>query len=383
VTLTTASLTSLPAHKHAVEGAAGRLDCLQVLRGMAAAMVVLYHSGTLFAVHTQQLLWHNIFRAGFSGVEIFFVLSGLVIYWVHGRDIGQASRARGFVMRRGFRLLPVYFVVVALKALKDPAGVALSTLITALLLLPAYPPFINVSWTLSYELFFYSLFLLWIVLPKGPWSILPMLVLPAFALLPVPPVSPGSALADWVRFLFNPHLLEFGFGVAVAWLLRRFGPASLAVARSLLSLGTAVYLGAVVLGTWLATASPSAATRSAYQKAEQHSNWVFDNGVLFFGFPAALIVAALLSLELRGTLRIPFRKPLAWMGDVSYSLYLTHGFVIHLALSQLDFRGLAVGFPGVLVLVWAACLLMAWLFYRAIEVPALQLGRLFSSRRSV
>jgi exopolysaccharide production protein ExoZ len=361
---------------------AAKLDCLQVLRGVAAAMVVLYHTGTLFAVHTGHLLWGNVFRAGFSGVEVFFVLSGLVIFWVHGSDIGRPERARSFVFRRGFRLLPVYFVVVALKALKDPSAVALSTLLAALLLLPAYPPFVNVSWTLSYELFFYGMFLLWILLPKGRWSVLPMGVMLLLALLPAPQVPAGSVLHDWLRFLFNPHLLAFIFGVAVGWLLRRFGPAPSGLAFALTAAGLLAFVGAAWWGTHLSIQAMGNPSRSAYELAELQSNWVFDAGVLCFALPAALLIGGLLSLELRGLLRIPLRRPLAWLGDISYSLYLTHGFVIHLFLSRVEFRAWAVTSPAILALVWAAALLLAWLFYRLVEVPSIRLGRHFSSKRS-
>lgn len=372
------SAPAAPAAPHT--DSAAKLDCLQVLRGVAALMVVLYHSGTLYAVNTGQVLWGNVFRAGFSGVEVFFVLSGLVIYWVHGADIGQPARARSFVMRRGFRLLPVYWCVVVLKALKDPAAVSVSALLTAVLLLPAYPPFINVSWTLSYELLFYAAFLLWIVLPRGAWTLLPLALLVLPALLPAPVVEQAGALQDWVRFVFNPHLLVFVFGVAIGWLLRRFGPAPVALSRALVAVGVLAFAAAAVAGTLLSNRLLNQSGRTAYEVAELQSNGVFDVGVWVFGLPAALAVAGLMSLELRGRLAIPFGAALAWLGDVSYSLYLTHGFVIHLFLSRPAFRNALDAFPALLLLVWCAALLTAWLFYRLIEVPALRLGRRFAGR---
>lgn len=376
----------LPAHETASrvgQSAAGaKLESLQVLRGIAAAMVVLYHTGTLYAVNVGDVLWGNVFRAGFAGVEVFFVLSGLVIYWVHAGDIGQPQRARSFLIRRGFRLLPVYWVVVALKALKDHAVVSAPMLLTAVFLLPAYPPFINVSWTLTYELFFYALFLLWIVLPKGWWSVLPIALLVLPAVTPAPAVAAGSVLQDLVRFLFNQHLLAFAFGVGVGWAIKRFGAAGHRSALAMIAIGLAAFLAAAAAGTVLVNQAAGVSAATAYEFAELRSNAVFDAGVWTFALPAALLIAGLLSLELRGRLRIPLRRPLGWLGDVSYSLYLTHGFVIHLGLRQPDVRSVIETAPIALVVLWGAVLLVAWLFYRAIEVPALRLGQRLASRRS-
>jgi peptidoglycan/LPS O-acetylase OafA/YrhL len=360
-------------------GPAPRLDSLQMLRGVAACMVMLYHSGSLFAVHTGQLLWNNIFRAGFSGVEVFFVLSGAVIYWVHGSDIGQAGRARNFLVRRGFRLFPVYWAVMLVKVLKDPASVTGATFFTALLLLPAAPPFINVSWTLTYELLFYAAFLLWIVVPVSRVSVFawPMWILLALAVLPAPDVGAASYAKVWLDFLFNPHLAVFVFGVVVAWTLRRHGPVSPPIASAMVGLGLVAFVTAAVAGTWLSNAAGASLASTAYDIAERQSNWVFDIGVVVFGVPAACVVMGLLSLELRGRFRIPAAGILVWLGDVSYSLYLTHAFVIHLVLSRSEFRAALVSHPVWIVAVWLLAIGIAWLLYRCVEVPAMALGRRF------
>lgn len=55
-------------------------DTLQLLRGIAAMLVVFYH-GT----HTELL---NIFKLGYMGVDLFFVLSGFIILYIHFSDFG-------------------------------------------------------------------------------------------------------------------------------------------------------------------------------------------------------------------------------------------------------------------------------------------------------
>jgi exopolysaccharide production protein ExoZ len=358
-----------------------KLDSLQALRGIAAMMVVVYHTGTLYAVHTGQVLMGNVMRAGFAGVDVFFVLSGLVIFWVHGRDIGQPQQAGRFVVKRAFRLLPVYWVVVGLKLLKDPSALSGGALLATLLLLPTATPFINVSWTLSYELVFYFLFFLVIVLPRGWPSLLPLASMAMLALLPTPDVGANAFVGYLLRFIFNPHLAEFLFGVAVGWALRRYGAPSVKICAGLALVGLLAFLAAAAVGTVWSMSLTTQAGFTAYEVAELHSNAIFTHAVWWLGLPAALVIAGVVGLELQGRLRMPWRGPLVWVGDLSYSLYLTHGFVVHGLLSWAFFRSVATDHPAVLLLAWLGTLLLARVFYQFIEVPAMELGRRLTAKK--
>jgi hypothetical protein len=59
-------------------------DTLQLLRGIAAMLVVFYH-GT----HTDFL---GFFKFGYMGVDLFFVLSGFIILYIHFTDFGVKHR---------------------------------------------------------------------------------------------------------------------------------------------------------------------------------------------------------------------------------------------------------------------------------------------------
>lgn len=81
---------------------AGRvhLDGLQVIRGIAALAVVLFHEQELtsFGPHAVSNNWFTaLFKFGYAGVDIFFVLSGFLIVYVHYGDIGRPSRISGGV----------------------------------------------------------------------------------------------------------------------------------------------------------------------------------------------------------------------------------------------------------------------------------------------
>jgi exopolysaccharide production protein ExoZ len=134
---------------------------IQILRGIAASLVVLHHtleeSGASTAPPTSPD-WLTTFGA--SGVDIFFVISGFIMLhtsYPRGRPPVQPI---DFVVKRVSRIYPFYwfcvFVALALWSVGffrklDPTFWSINR---ALLLLPADKPVISVSWTLVYEIYF-------------------------------------------------------------------------------------------------------------------------------------------------------------------------------------------------------------------------------------
>ena len=57
------------------------LELIQVFRGAAATMVVLYHVGSINHFYSPFL--GNVFGFGHSGVDFFFILSGFIMLYVH------------------------------------------------------------------------------------------------------------------------------------------------------------------------------------------------------------------------------------------------------------------------------------------------------------
>src|SRR5262249_9117978 len=88
-----------------------QLDGIQAARGIAALLVVAFHLTGL-----SQRLWNQTFAGGFfafgwAAVDLFFVLSGFIIYYVHGRDIVRPERLRPYAWRRFARIYPIYAIV--------------------------------------------------------------------------------------------------------------------------------------------------------------------------------------------------------------------------------------------------------------------------------
>lgn len=78
-----------------------RLPALDVLRGIAILMVLIHHY--VPESMTIPLLW--------SGVDMFFVLSGFLISGILLDNVGAANYFSAFYLRRAARILPLYWIV--------------------------------------------------------------------------------------------------------------------------------------------------------------------------------------------------------------------------------------------------------------------------------
>ena len=344
------------------------LKDVQALRGLAAVMVMCYYTGTIFAVTTNTLLFDNLFRGGFLGVDVFFVLSGFVMYLVHNSDFGDSSALYSFVTKRVLRIFPVYWLVLLAKLIREQQPVDLVVLLCAVFLIP-FPrePFITVAWTLSYELLFYSAVALMIVLPKGWLTLVPPAVLLAFGLLPAPSMGESNSVASvLLDFPFNSHLIEFLMGLGVGWVLAtRHVTKRLATVMVMLSL---VWLVAVFFaGTWLAMPGGNSYVVNAYEWAEVRGNAVFDLGVWLIGLPFSALLLGLVVMEQhRRRAFVPF---LEFLGDISYSLYLLHGAVIFALMSIPAVAGALVKNQWMVCFVMLFAVGVSVFFHHAIEKP--------------
>jgi exopolysaccharide production protein ExoZ len=152
-------------------GSSANVRSMEGLRGFAVFLVFLVHYVTLSEPLVDQLPGLTAFTGavhtvGNAGVDLFFVLSGYLIY---GSLIARPQPFLAFMARRVQRIYPVFLAVLAVYVLlsflspqdsKFPPGLAASAIYLAenILLLPGlFPiePIITVAWSLSYEMFYY------------------------------------------------------------------------------------------------------------------------------------------------------------------------------------------------------------------------------------
>ena len=306
------------------QGAAGnaagmRTDFLsiQYLRGLAAAGVLLFHSSQRAGAA---------FGAGASGVDVFFVISGFIMWTVSAR---RAAGPGDFLLRRAGRIAPLYWTVTLLVVSIDLLRPSVFPnmrldaphVIQSLLFLPHRDPMGDIApvivpgWTLNYEAFFYIVFAFTLLIPAGrrAWSLtaaLGGLCLVGLFL----PHGRWAALDTYT----DPLVLEF---VAGAWLAKAAAAGRLG---GMVAAWIAIGLGLLILAVVAVTGADV-------------RGWA---RLVYWGLPALLIVWGALSLE--GSSRVPNFAPLKLLGDASYSIYLAHGLALSLAFKLIG--GLALPF---------------------------------------
>ena len=207
---------------------AGNVGVLDVLRSAAILLVFGSHFGDFFSA-SPQIHRFPLFVYGWSGVDLFFVLSGLLIgtqLWRELKATGSIRIGR-FLLRRGARIWPLYFSFVLLFALLIPLAHRPSTGIGAdLFCISNYVQGqLIVGWSLSTEEQFYILAPLVLIAlaaikidPRRCW------IFPALALL-ILPVSravtihtghaTASGIPDWRTLYFPIHTHADGLAIGL------------------------------------------------------------------------------------------------------------------------------------------------------------------------
>ena len=286
------------------------LRSIQAARGLAALAVVFYHDALLFERGAGLVLFGGAGQYGYMGVPFFFVLSGFIIGYAHFADLGRPDRLRRFLRKRFLRVYPLYWVLSALFILAALAGMgepdfsyAPAELAQAHLLihfLPSSgPPPLKVAWTLFYEVRFYLVFALAIVFPRAT------LWLASAWLTTIAALTPWNALStEWLSY-WN---LAFPIGLLAYVLFKDLAPSA---GPSICGVGIAAILAMICF-----TPIP-----------DFHGGRSVPMVGMMTGFAAMILGLALVERERD----VPIPRSLTFLGNASFSLYLSHSAVISLA----------------------------------------------------
>jgi len=331
---------------------------IQALRGIAALIVMLVHSVAMpvdVGMGNLVALWGAI---GPAGVDLFFVISGFIIATVAVDAGGRVktrfalSEAAVFGLKRGARVYPIYWVVFGAALIAKSYGVFLAPaavpdqpLWQLFFLVNPTNNIVMLAWTLVHELYFYVVVtILLAVFPRNMFRALFLwaLVTLSFSFYLALRRDPLGGLVP-----FNPMIVEFIFGIVIAYLIRT-GATSHAI-------------GCISLGlVWFAV--------GAYEN-HNYGSWQPWQRTLAFGPSSALIVYGFLAAEIR----FGWISAKAWrrLGDASYSLYIWHQLIFFCLLKLAQHHGWFEKIPGhYLVPMWMVGVL-AWSFmsYYLIETP--------------
>jgi peptidoglycan/LPS O-acetylase OafA/YrhL len=279
----------------------GTLNTLQAGRGLAAIAVVLFHAdATLSLPKYFGASPMPLATGGHSGVHFFFVLSGLIMIMVHGKDIGSGFPPLEFWWKRARRILPPLWAALGLTlacqylVFRELPG-AWAVLNSFTVAPVKVEDILAVEWTLRHEAAFYLLFglLIWRfrfgMALMGAWAV-------------------GSLVGG----LFGANGLLSG-----VWLS----------ANNLLFLAGCA-LGLVVRSQWVVPRPALVAAAGAVTFAGTWALHVLEVElapllpIMGFGLGSCALLLGSIALERAGRISVP--KVLSWLGDASYSIYLVH-----------------------------------------------------------
>ncbi|WGM31913.1 acyltransferase [Brevundimonas sp. NIBR11] len=292
------------------------LVSIQYLRAAAALGVVVWHAQGQVGIPETQVLQ--------AGIEIFFVISGYVMWLILGQ---RPTSPMVFLQKRLARIVPLYWLLTSIMVvlllvapqLLQSTRFDLPHVIASYLFV-AWPnpvetaglkPVMIPGWTLNYEMAFYLLLAVGLTMKgawRGPFVIGVLLVLAALSPLPMPPIA---------GFYVSPFMAELALGVGLAMVMPR-------LPKTWLNHGVAIFIagvGLLILG-------------GSMIDADAHGRLVL------LALPAVLIVGGLVAIEQAG--RLPSIPVLKGVGDASYPLYMIHPVLLSAMAQAMKLAGLTV-----------------------------------------
>ena len=299
-----------------------RLEGIDLLRGIAVVCVLIYHFFALMHIETHPF-FPFVRYFGILGVSLFFIISGFLIF----RSIDTSTQRFGwknaisrYSLHRFFRIVPAYYVNFLVVLMLAPLTIDPSYLFSHAFLrqIAAHLSFTSffiyrdsglsingAYWTLNIEMFWYLLAPLFLLLfRRTPYYMI--LALASLGYLFwidsgsfTSPIADRAIYAQYLSFQLPGQLLYFIAGIMIyrkAVSLMHASPASIRLLFVVALLGVYMYFSST---TWMT-----------------ESGFVIRNLLI-------LSVSALLFLLLYPT-HIKILHPLAWIGKISYSLYLWH-----------------------------------------------------------
>lgn len=255
-----------------------KIISIQYLRAVAALSVVGAHTFLNF---------------GAEGVDLFFVISGFIMcYVIHNTD----KNYKCFLIDRYLRIAPMYYLITIVFVLCGFSEVtSFHQVIQTITFLKYYEsaPLLSIGWTLEYEFAFYSLCALAMALFKSFNMRIYFVLIILFIVV---------VILDFHLFAEKKygHFAEFSFGIFIYILFKN----ELIPSRALLVGISGIFVSILLL---------------------YFANTFYGNDLLYlrfigFGLPSALLLISVLSMRAK----IGNFSVIQYLGDASYSIYITH-----------------------------------------------------------
>jgi peptidoglycan/LPS O-acetylase OafA/YrhL len=294
-----------------------RLHWLQFLRAIAALLVL---SGHALGMATRLGGQERLHLPTGIGVDLFFAISGFIMIYASDRLFTKSGVGREFLIRRIGRVAPLYWISTTamlctmVLGSRGWAGLPdLSYILCSYLFIPndafgsvggiAFP-LLSLGWTLNYEMLFYAVFSTFLFLPRAKAIFCVTAAMIVLVLLGLN-FGPTSVIPKtWSQAI----ILEFALGMFIGHVF-------------LNGLRMPRIVSVAVLGLAIGWVALDPAGLTAFKQTPNDFRRLIGWGV-----PAVFVLGSLILTSWRMPPMV--ERPATLLGNASYSLYLTHPFVL-------------------------------------------------------
>lgn len=304
--------------------ASEKIDIIQVLRGIAVVMVIIFHFKDIIPPDGYlRRDFDFFFNSGAAGVDLFFVISGFIMVFVTRKLRGGISDAKIFLLKRLLRIWPLYIIATVTYMLVATPNVSYISLTTAkqvvrsILFIPLTyvdPPYfgyayLGVGWSLNYEMYFYLLIAISLLAGKFRWIFFASLIFSTLLILPwidghltSRPMEAMNYDSLFLNLITNPIIWEFIYGVIIGLLYVNSYSARLF--QNIFQSKTLVFT-VITITTW-----------------QYLSGFYGGHGPFNWGLSMSALFMALVFYNRNSQIQCP--SWLVYLGDMSFSVYLWH-----------------------------------------------------------
>lgn len=358
------------------------LDSIQAMRGIAALLVVLFHCRIFINnTYNQKNIGDLLFSFGYIGVDLFFIISGFIITYATVEK--EKDSGANYIIKRIFRIYPAYLFCLTLLCIfrgmnlntfELTGGYNLNNILKSIFLIPlnlnSPAPYYGyslliVSWTLTYEIFFYFIFFIGMSINHKYRAIISSFIILLGYL--ITSILSGNFNTDprhhsydikWIELITNPIMLNFVLGMLSYYLYFKIKDikSNYITTISYLSLGISILL--LLSGSFN------------------------GHGVLKFGLVSFIgFLSSLFIIEIN---QIKVKNWILYLGKISYSLYLSHIVIIYSLekyTSSFPLIGTTNGWSKLIGVVIMS-LMLSTIIFRIIEKPCFEISRALLKKKA-
>lgn len=311
---------------------------IQILRALAAIIVIFVHAQDWvikngFSYGDYENLTFNVRYWGNVGVDLFFVISGYIMFMINSK---KQRDSLDFLINRILRIVPIYWLLtfcifilyLILPSLFRATTYGVEQVLTSLFFISHFwgyeVPALYVGWTLEYEVFFYVLFSLTLLFRiNNIYRLLILLII--FSI---------SVYFSW----YSSIAFDFLYGGVIFIMFDKF--------KWLKNYKNNFFWVLIIL---------------AFAYIFYHAHIDQSDRYIYWGIPSAIILfSSLMIKEIKSVV-------LSQLGDASYSIYLMQVFTLP-AMTKVLVK-LTPNMPGILVflIISIFSIFVGYLFYWLIE----------------